>query len=174
MKKNILLFLLLISLSVSAQYEDSQRRRNLERRQVNRQPLEKPKFKTEKYLGIIIYDGKKVAKKTGVKKKSEKGKKLLTIISEFNKSLKEMIRINSFTFLEMKEYVEKSQEKAQESGDFSIMRDVQKTINERFKPFSNDFKEKEEKLDVSLKELLSEKEFKKWEKYKKKAKKNIK
>jgi hypothetical protein len=63
MKKIIFFFLLLISFSINAQYEDSQRRRALERRQVNRQPAEKVKFKTKKYLGIVVYDANKIAKK---------------------------------------------------------------------------------------------------------------
>jgi hypothetical protein len=174
MKKIIFFFLLLISFSINAQYEDSQRRRALERRQVNRQPAEKVKFKTKKYLGIVVYDANKIAKKTKVKIKSEKGKKLKIAISKFNKSLKEMIRLNSFTFLEMEKYAERSQNEAQKTGDFSIMQKVQKTLNKRFKPFSDDLKEKEKNLDTSLKELFSDKEFKKWIKYKKKAKRNAK
>jgi hypothetical protein len=113
-------------------------------------------------------------KKTKVKIKSEKGKKLKIVISKFNKSLKEMIRLNSFTFLEMEKYAERSQNEAQKTGDFSIMQKVQKTLNKRFKPFSDDLKEKEKNLDTSLKELFSDKEFKKWIKYKKKAKRNAK
>ena len=177
MKKIILLLLLFFSYSISAQYynnRDSRRRTRIQNTHVDKRPDNSSVFNINRYLGIVIYDSEKAVKKIGLKPKSEKGKKVKALITEFNKSLKQVIRINTFTFKEVKNYVEASAKKAKKTGDYSEGEKVQKTLKDTLKPFADILEEKETDLDNSLKEILSEKKYKKWNKFKKKAKKTIK
>ena len=64
--------------------------------------------------------------------------------------------------------VEGFQKKALKSGDFSEQLKVIKKMNEDLKPISETLKLEKEKLDTSMKGLLSEKLYKKWVKYNKK------
>jgi hypothetical protein len=72
MKKYIILLFVFTSLLAHSQFGG----RNQRQRQTSQIPQQAPEpdFKIDKYLGIIIYDIKKAAKKSSIKLSSEEGK----------------------------------------------------------------------------------------------------
>lgn len=174
MKKIILLLILGATFSTQAQYGNGQRQGQRQRLQPRtQQKPPKPIFEAEKYLNIITYDIKKTAKKSGVKLSSEQGKKFSKILSTYNKSIKDISRINSFTLKSMKKLAENSQALAQKSGDYSNLRNVKKTVDKNFKPIIETLKKEDKELNLSIKKLLQQKQYKKWIKYNKKLNKTF-
>ena len=172
MKKLCILFLTLSSFITYSQMGgmNRQNQRQRQRQQMPQTPREPPKFnyKIEKYLGIVIYNIEKAAKKSKVKLKSEEGKKFFSILTAYNKDIKDIRRINSFTLRSTKEMVENFQRNAQKTGDASGQKKIQETMMESLKPISETLKTEDLKLDKTMKELLSEKQYKKWIKYNRK------
>ena len=171
MKKIILLFIFGCAFTAQAQYGNGQRNGQRQQRQgasQTPQKAPKPKFEVEKFLGIIVYDIKKAAKKTSIKLSSKEGKEFSKVLTKFNKDIKGITRINSFSLKGTKEMVESFQKKSMESGDFSNQRNVQKKMNERLKPIAITLRGEDKKLDKTMKGLLSENQYKKWIKYNKK------
>tara|TARA_B100000795_G_scaffold66338_1_gene45406 strand:- start:4318 stop:4881 length:564 start_codon:yes stop_codon:yes gene_type:complete len=180
MKKIILLLILGCAFTAQAQYGNGQgngqRNGQRQRRQgVSQIPQKaaKPKFEVEKFLGIIVYNIKKAAKKSSIKLSSKEGKEFSNVLTKFNKDIKGITRINSFSLRGTKEMVENFQKKAMESGDYSNQINVQKKMNERLKPIANTLREEDKKLDKTMKVLLSESQYKKWIKYNKKLHKTF-
>ena len=172
MKKIILLLILGCSFTANAQFGNGQRngQRQQRQRQMTQTPQKapEPKFEVKKYLGIVIYDIKKVAKKSSIKLSSKEGKEFSKVLTKYNKDLRDITRINSFLLRSTKEMVENYQKNAMKSGDFSKQVQIQKKMNERLKPIGNTLKEEDKKLDKTMIALLSEKQYKKWIKYNKK------
>lgn len=156
--------------TAEAQYGNGQRQ-DLRRRQASQQEPKKPKFEIENYLGIVVYDIKKAAKKSSIKLSSKEGKQFSKIITDYNQSIKDISRINSFVLRSTKEMVENFQKNALKTGDFSKQPKVYKTMSENLKPIAETLKIEDLKLDKTLKETLSEKQYKKWIKYNKKLNK---
>ena len=127
-----------------------------------------PDFKIDKYLGIIIYDIKKAAKKSNVKLNSKEGKAFSEALSLYNKEIKDIRRINSFTLRSTKEMVENFQKMAIKTRDFSNQPVIQKKMSENLKPIAETLKVEDIKLAKSLKKILSEKQYKKWIKFNRK------
>ncbi len=167
----IAILLLLFYVSAEAQISNRNRRRqSLSRSVENNRPQQLPKFNAEKAVGITIYDLEKVPKKIGLKKSSENYKKVIGIFNVFNKEIKQVARINSFTLSEAKTSIEANQNLALKTKDFSALQKVYKEIDVKFQPIIKLVNEKEQSLDKDLEKVLSKKQFKKWEKYKLKLK----
>jgi 5-hydroxyisourate hydrolase-like protein (transthyretin family) len=175
MKKIILFLILGCAFTAQGQYGNNQRNgqrggQRQQRQQMSQTPQKapKPKFEVEKFLGIIVYDINKAAKKSSIKLSSKVGKEFSKVLTKFNKDIKGITRINSFSLRETKEMVESFQKKAMDTGDYSNQRNVQKKMNERLKPIAVTLRVEDRKLDKIMKVLLSEKQYKKWIKYNKK------
>ena len=175
MKNIIYLFVILFALNIQAQLGNRGGLRG------NRNPIPQqqttpkaPEFEVEKYVGFIEYDIEKAAKKTGINLTSNKGKKFASLLGRYNRDTRDINRINSFTLRNTKEMVESFQQKAIETGDLSNQQKVQKTMVENLKPIVETIKDEDNKLDIKIKPLLSEKQYKKWVKYNKKFNKVIK
>ena len=110
MKKIIILFIVLISYSSYSQFGNRNQgnRQNQRQQQIPQTPREPPEFKyeIEKYLGIVIYDIEKVAKKSKIKLSSAEGKKFSSTLISYNKEIKAIRRINSFTLRSTREMIE--------------------------------------------------------------------
>ena len=174
MKKYIILLFVFTSLVVQSQFNPSNGRNNQRQRQRIPQTAQKtpePNFQIEKYLGIIIYELKKVSKKSNVKLSSKKGKQFAKVLTKYNKDIKDITRINSFLLRSTKEMVENFQKKSRKTGDFSNQPKIQKKMVENLKPISDALKEEDRKLNNLIKRLLFEKQHKKWLKYNKKMSK---
>jgi|SaaInlV_120m_DNA_3_1039746.scaffolds.fasta_scaffold20906_2 hypothetical protein len=177
MKKIFLFFILISALNVEAQYMNG--RGNSQRQQRQRQMTQapqkapEPNFKVEEYIGLVFYDLKKTLKKTSVKKSTEKGRAFSKLLTSYNKSIRDMARINSFLLKNTKIMVEGFQKRSMKNGDFSEQPKVLKKLNENLKPISNFLKDEDLKLNTKLKVLLSIKQYKNWIKYNKKLNKRI-
>ncbi|EAQ42808.1 MULTISPECIES: hypothetical protein [unclassified Polaribacter] len=169
MKKYLLILTLLTSFLAHSQLNRGGMR-NSRQNQMNQTPRKapEPNFQVEKYLGIVIYDIEKAAKKSSIKLSSEEGKKFKTLLTKYNKEIKDIRRINSFTLRSTKEMMENFQKNAQKNGDFSDRTKVQKKMVENLTPISETLRTKDRALDKSIKEILSEKQYKKWIKYNRK------
>lgn len=175
MKKGILVSLFLLSfLAIEAQQvlPNGQRMRQ---RVVDRTPgttsaQRNPEFNVERAIGLTIYDIERVAKKVGVKKSKDNYKKLEKIFKDFNKEMNQVKRINGFLLSQAKTKVEAAQTQVLETREYSILEKTYKEVSEGFKPITAEIKSQEEKLDKKLKEVLSEKQFKKWKKLQNKMK----
>lgn len=170
MKKYVILLILFISYSTYSQYGNN---RNQRQRQMapSTPRTVKPNFDVDKYIGLVIYDVEKAAKKSKVKLKSDEGKKFSETLTVYNKKIKDMRRINSFTLRSTKDLVENFQKEASKSGDLSNQLTVQKTMMANLKPITETLKEEDKKLDTTMKAILSQKQYKKWIKYNKKLNK---
>ncbi|ARV07032.1 hypothetical protein BTO04_10185 [Polaribacter sp. SA4-10] len=169
MKKIVLLFIFLFTTIIQAQngYRNGQRQRQRQMPQTQ-QKAPDPDFKIEKYLGIVLYDIEKSAKKSKIKLASEEGKQFSKVLTKYNKDIKSFTRINSFLLRSTKDMVDNYQKLAMESGDYSNQLKVQKVMMENLKPISETLKKEDLKLDKTIKSLLSEKQYKKWIKYNRK------
>ena len=67
--------------------------------------------------------------------------------------------------------MESAQKESMKSRDFSALQKANKEVTESFKPIIKVIDDKEKKLDDVLKGILSEKQFKKWTKYRENLKK---
>lgn len=168
MKKYILLLFVFTSIVAHSQFNNGMR--NQRQRQMNQTPRQapEPKYEIEKYLGILIYDIEKFAKKSKIKLSSEEGKKFSEVLTKFNKKIKDFRRINSFTLNSTREMVENFQKNAQKTGDFSERANIQKKMTENLKPISETLRIYDRELDTTMKEILSDKQYKKWIKYNRK------
>lgn len=172
MKKIIILFIALICYSSYGQFGNRNQgnRQNQRQRQMTQTPREQPKFKyeVEKFLGIVIYDIEKSAKKSKIKLSSKEGKIFSKTLMAYNKEIKAIRRINSFTLRSTREMVENFQRNAQKTGDAAGQKKIQETMMASLKPISKILKVKDLTLDKTLKNLLSAKQYKKWIKYNRK------
>lgn len=168
MKNLFILFIVLFTTISHAQMRNGMRQRQMN--QTSQQPAE-PDFKVEKYIGIVIYDIKKSAKKSGVKMSSATGKTFSKTLTEYNKRISDIKRINSFVLRSTKDMVDNFQKTSMKTGDFSNQPKVVKKMNENLKPLIETLKKEDLLFDKKIKNLLSEKQYKKWIKYNKKLNK---
>ena len=172
MNKNIIFTLLILfSLTAEAQFQNNRggRQRVLER-PPNTARQSDPVFDVEKNIGMTFYNVEKIAKKISVKKSSETYKKITSIFSAFNKDLKQVKRINTFVLTEGKTKVELAQKDVIDNRDYSVLEKAYKEVSVSFAPIVKVIEEKEVVLEKDLAKVLSEKQLKKWKKYKKKLK----
>lgn len=169
MKKYIFLLLLFTSFIAQSQYRNQGMRNQRQRQMMQSQrPAPKPDYDVEKYLGIVIYDIEKAAKKSSIKLDSQEGKEFQTILKKYNKEVNDFRRINSFTLRSTKKMVESFQKKAIENKSGAGGDKVYKKMTEDLKPISETLKTKDILLDKKLKSLLSKKQYKKWLRYNRK------
>lgn len=166
MKKYIFLLFVLSSIISYSQYSTGYGNQRQLMQTPDRAP--EPNFKIERYLGIVVYDIEKAAKKSGVKLSSDDGKKFASLLTAYNKKIKDIRRINSFTLKSTKEMIDNYQKKVASSGDFSDQAKVRLEMANNLKPISDTLRKEDSSLDISMKALLSEKQYKKWIKYNKK------
>lgn len=174
MKKLLFLFAAMSFYTVSAQYMNGGMQNQRQRQSMNA-PENKPKpnFNVEQYLGIVVYDIEKTAKKIGVKTPSDEGKSFSKILIDYNKKIKEIKRINTFTLNSTKEMVENFQKNVINNRDYSNQAEVQKKLENNLKSVSETLKKEDQKLDADIKKILSEKQHQKWIKYNKKFNKTF-
>lgn len=168
MKNITFLILLLFTLSLSAQFRN---RDNLGGYpNTNRGAASIPKFNAAEAAGLIEYEVKKTCKKIGVKPKSDVGKKVVEALTKYNKSVKDVTRINTISLKDLEKNYKQAYKTAQESRDFSSIRILRGQIKTVLTPIRKVAAKNDSILNVSLKEVLNKKQLKKWEKYSEKMK----
>ena len=119
MKKLVFLLILCCAFTAEAQYGNSRNQQRQRQSMQTPQKAPEPDFNIEKYIGIVVYDIKKAAKKSSLKLSSEKGKEFSKVLTKYNKDIKDITRINSFLLRSTKEMVDNFQKNARKTGDFS-------------------------------------------------------
>ena len=169
MKNIILLVILGFTLTAQAQYGNRNGRRQRQSQMSQpQQEAPEPNFNIKKYIGIVIYDIEKTAKKSSVKLSSKEGKEFSKVLTKYNKDIKDITRINTFLLRSTKDMVDNFQKSSMKSGDFSNQKNIQKKMGENLKPILETLKTEDLKLNATMKTLLSEKQHKKWIKYSRK------
>ena len=169
MKKYIFLLFVLTSFLAQSQFGGMRNQRQRQMMPQTPQQAPDPEFKVDRYLGIVVYDDiKKAAKKSSIKLSSEEGKEFSKLLTNYNKKVKDIRRINSFTLQSTKEMVESFQKTAMKTGDVSNQVAIQKKMVENLKPIAEALKVEDLELVKNLKALLSEKQYDKWIKYNRK------
>ncbi len=159
--KYIILLLLLTSFSINAQFG----RRPVNRTPVNTRAQKPPEVNIEKLVGIYFYDIEKTTKKIGIKKSDKNYNKIVSLLNTFNKEQRDITRINSFLLSDSKNNLEAAQKSAQAARDYSIIQNAYTAVAKKLKPLIDLTKQRTEKLTKSFEEILSKKQFKKWNKY---------
>lgn len=169
MKNITFLVLLLFTLSLSAQFRN---RNNLGGypNTSNTGASSIPKFNAAEAAGLIEYDIKKTCKKIGVKQKSDAGKKVVSALTTYNKSVKDVSRINSIALNDLEKNYKSAYKTAQETKDFASIRTLRGQIKAVLTPIRKVAAENDSILNVNLKEVLNKKQLKKWKKYSEKIK----
>jgi hypothetical protein len=166
----LFLFLSIVSYSQFGNRNQQNQRPDLSRNQPEMGQRSAPEinYEVEKYLGIVIYDIEKAAKKSKIKISSDLGKEFSQTLTVYNRKIKDIRRINSFTLRSTKEMAESFYKNAQKTGDRSGQKVMQTKMMTSLKPISETLKVEDLILDKKMKEILSEKQYKKWIKYNKK------
>ena len=165
MKNFILLIILVFSLSATAQRRQGSRGIS-NRLLTNTNSSKPPEFKPNEVAGLIIYDLKKVSIKEG----SAEGKKATKAIRTYNKSIRDLERINTFSLNELKVVYNTAIKEIIDNRDYSKMTAAQKYIKTVLDPIKSESFKKDSILNVQLKEILSKKQLKKWVKFSNKVK----
>ncbi|QMU63279.1 MAG: hypothetical protein GKR88_02630 [Flavobacteriaceae bacterium] len=172
MKILIFLITFLCTVSVTAQF--GRQNRNNAYPNTNTGGIKRPKFEPEKLAGLLSYDIKKACKKIGVKEKSDLGKKVVTVLKNYNTSIKDITRINQYALDDLKTTYDASIKIVEETRDISVMKNFRDKIKVVMGPIRKEALKKDSILHVDLKALLDKKQFKKWIKYTEKIKKKAK
>jgi hypothetical protein len=170
MKKVIFLVVIFCSISLSAQL----RNRNNGYPNTNSRDVNAPKFKPAELAGLLEYDVKKACKKSGVKQQSDLGKKVTAAIEKYNKSIRDIKRINTFSLNDLKASYDAAVKMVEKTKDISNMSGVRKKMRVVIDPIRKETSKKDSILNVDLKALLSKKQLKKWVKYANGVKKKMK
>ena len=174
-RKWIVALLFLSGITVEAQYNrgmNFQRGQTMQQRgPASSQQPRLPEIDIEKAVGMTFYDFSKVSKKIGVKEKTVLYGQVESVLKVFNDDLRQIKRINTFLFSEGKSKIENARKETIKNKDYSIFREINKKVTESLKPVIEVIKSKEVELDKRLKESLTQKQMKKWIKYKEKLKK---
>lgn len=168
MKKIVLVLILAFTFTVQAQYGSRNSQRQSQMGPQTQQKPPEPDFNVKRYIGIVVYDIEKTAKKSSVKLSSKEGKEFSKVLTKYNKDIKDITRINSFLLRSTKDMIDNFQKSSMKTGDFSNQKKVQKKMGENLKPILETLKVEDKKLNSTMKDLLSDKQYKKFIKYSKK------
>ena len=170
MKKVFFIVVLLFSIGISAQppgggggrSQQNQNRQGGEEREIK-------KFKASDVAGIFYYDTEKVVKKLKVKKE-EKQSLITKALRNYNFKIKEILFLNSEKFSDLDVLVNSMPK----GKDNDARLELREKVEEIIRPIRDSVHENEKELNLILKDLLSEKQFKKWLKYQKNKKESLK
>lgn len=163
MKHLVFYIVFLIGFTIHAQNTSLSDSRSI----FNQANNEEPEFNIHEYVGIFDYNIKKSAKKSSIKLSTKAGIQFSTFLKNHNKKTKDIARINSFILKSTKDMVENFQKNVLKTGDFSNQEKVAKELQTNMKPIYLLLKNENDSLNKKMKNLLSEKQLKKWSKYNK-------
>jgi len=168
MKKVLLFLVVIFQLNITVA-QRGQRKGNQTQMQ---QQMSVKAFKAENAANILFYTPAKIFKKLKIKDKNKKYQ-IKKSINTYNRNITEIRFLNSERLNEITVYVNEKRKEALERRDFQEMKAIQSNIREKLRPIKKDVKKAEERLNYRMKELLSEKKYKKWIKYQRAKKKKI-
>ncbi len=175
MKKILVLFVAIIFTTYANAQQGQGRGRggNRQGQQQGQGQNKLQEFKADNAVGIIVYDADEIIKKTKVKDKNTKY--LITkAVNSFNQQLVEIKFINAEKLEEVTTLVNLKRKEAMANRNMEEMKSIQSSAKELLKPIKQQVKAEEKILNNQFKELLNEKQFKKWEKYQKAKKRALK
>ncbi|QNM86832.1 hypothetical protein H9W90_06910 [Polaribacter pectinis] len=129
-----------------------------------------PKYIAKNAANIFYYDSNEVIDKIKVKK-DEIGNLTKKSLRVYNNKIKDVSFLNFQKLQDLEMVVNTLGEQA--SSDRDLAMKLRKQIEETIIPIRDSVKKNEDKLNKSLKDVLSKKQYKKWLKYQKKKKQEL-
>jgi hypothetical protein len=173
MKKIVFLLLVLINFSFHAQSSRAggQRGIRINQNQQTRGNVKPQKFNSSNVAGIFYYDFIEVAKKIKIKDKDAKNK-TSKLLSTYNSEVKNIAFLNSEKLNDLELAVNSLGTQAKTNPE--LRKKMRGLIQNTLRPLRDSISKKEYILNESLKDVLNEKQLKKWFKYQTKQKNKLK
>lgn len=177
MKKIVLISFVLMSFNMLAQAPGGRGRQQNRNMQLQETQTEK-KLSASELAGVFYYDIKKVIKKTKVKDE-KKQFQFSKVLKNYNLKITQISFLNTEKFEEldllMNSLPKRSRKQSMQSMNdgFERNNDIRKKIGAIIRPVKDEIAACESELNLLLKEILSEKQLKKWYKYQKKKKDSL-
>lgn len=128
-----------------------------------------PDFDAEKAAGITKYDIKKVLKKLKIEDQSTE-ESVISLLTVYNTEMEEISMNHATTFRELDAAFDQNIQVAMQRRDQSVMNGFKNQLQEILPPIRQEVMEKENQLNETLKDVLTEKQNEKWLKYQKQQK----
>lgn len=174
MKKIIFLSIVLLKLNILSAQKPGSNFTDEDTRQVEQ--VKKPtlhEFNPQNVIGILKYDEVRVIRKIKLFNE-EKINKTKQLIINYNNDIDQFSLLNVDFFNGFKTYIETKRKSIINKRYSSMMEQIELEIQLKLLPFKNQIEKKEASLNSKIKALLSEKQFKKWLRYQKSLKYNLK
>jgi len=123
-----------------------------------------PDFNVENAVGILKYKPKKVFKKLKIQADSNM-LAIATFITAYNQTIDEIHVANSDKLGDLENIVNTKRKDAMANRDTQAMRNIQAEAMQQLAPIRTQLIIVEQNLNFELKQVLTEKQYKKWEKY---------
>ncbi|NOQ91893.1 MAG: hypothetical protein GQ552_04160 [Flavobacteriaceae bacterium] len=124
-------------------------------------------IKPENMAGILLYDTDEVIKKLKIKE-SPKQVLIEDAIDSYNNNISEVKAFNNQLFDEVKIYLGNARNEAKINNDKFLMKEASQNAKEMLKPVQEKVKKHHEILNFAMENILTDKQFSKWNKYQKK------
>lgn len=125
------------------------------------------KFVAKDAAGIFYYEEDKVVKKIKVKD-ADLEYKVVKSLKVYNNKIKEILFLNSEKLNSLDLIINSKQKLSNSGNENNSKNDIRSRVRDIIKPIRDEVRENERILNTSLKDILSEKQLKKWLKYQKK------
>ncbi|RCS27435.1 hypothetical protein DUT90_04795 [Polaribacter sp. WD7] len=179
MKKIVYLIIILIGVSMHAQAQGAgrgQERVRPDQQRLNQQNRKPRAFKASEVAGLFFYDIDKVLKKLNLK--NDKSKPLVvSLLKKYNTQIKEIEFSNADTFTNLNKIVNAEMKSIRAQGNNRVNNQrglTREKAQEIIRPIRQKVRKNEKNLNNGLKDILTEKELKKWVKYQKAKKDKLK
>lgn len=161
MKKLIVLLAFLqISFCFAQRPTGGQRNQGGNQQQSNKPKI--PKFEASKVAGIFQYKSKKILKKLKIKSNDSIASEVILALTVYNDSIKKIELKNKDLFEGLDIIVNQTMKVAIQNRDRETMGNIRKMIQEKTHPIITEINTLENALNLTLKSILSEDQYKKW------------
>lgn len=123
-----------------------------------------PDFNALERAGIEKYDSEKVNKKLKVTEEELKGQ-ITRHIQVYNQEMENLLLLNSNKLKDLEREFNRNVKIAIQNRDRSQMNGIKKKIEKIIPPIQLEVQKYKEQLNIDLKRVLNEKQYKKWLKY---------
>lgn len=162
-----LFFIFLIMILSNATYSQQKGNKSNNSNQSQQIAMKTLPMKPENMAGILLYDSDEVIKKIKLKDLS---KQILIeeAIEIYNNSISEIKAFNYQIFDEVKIYLDNARNEAKINNDKFLMKEASHNAKKMLQPVQNKVKEHHVTLNFTMENILTNKQYGKWDKYQKK------
>lgn len=166
-KEKLLFFTFLIVILSSSIYSQKRGNGSNHSSQNQSSTMRTVPLKPENMVGILLYDSDKVIKKLKIKE-SSKQMQIENAIDIYNNRISEIKAFNNQLFDDVKIYLDNAREKSKINNDKFLIKEANQNARKMLKPVQERVKGHHDVLNFTMGEILTEKQYLKWNKYQKK------